>query len=58
MRQALFHTHLDHEDLECALLILYILILVVVVTWGAWHMLTALAYVSDLCKPESMQFWQ
>jgi len=49
---------LHHEDLERAVLILYLLILVVKVMKSAWYMITALPRCGDLFKPEMMQFWQ
>ena len=57
MRHALFHTHLHHEDLERALLILYLLVFVTVVAVCAWQLLTVQPHWPDLFKPETMQFW-
>jgi hypothetical protein len=59
MRLLQFHTHWHphHDDVERGLLLLYLLIVVVAVTWGAWHMLSALSsWGGDLFKPEPMQF--
>ena len=59
MRHGLFHPqlHPSHEGFERAMLALNVLILVVVLTWCAWQLLTASPLWPELFKPEPMQFW-
>ena len=59
MRHMLFHLHQHshHVDFENGLLILYLLVYVGVLTWGAWHLLSVLSKLGSVINPAPMHFW-
>jgi len=59
VRRGMFHLHqqLGPEDLERRLLFLYLLTVVGVLAWCAWHLLTALMYWGNLVTPAPIRLW-